>query len=122
MRYAVAAVMLLCASCQYVPGTAANLERDVKARFQMALNDPLSAQYADLTRSADGSLICGRVNAKNRMGGYAGFEGFVFSTQGDQQLWLESSEWPTGGYSAVIHKAYMDRMAACSGRSDAKIR
>lgn len=116
MRYTLIAGLLLCSSCQYIPGTAANVEAIVRSRFDAVLNDPRSAQYAGLTKSPDGLLICGRVNAKNRMGGYTGFEGFVFATQGDQHLWLESSQWPTGGHSTVLHRAYLERVAACTGK------
>lgn len=44
------------------------------------LNDPDSAKFTDLrVVTADGrQIVCGRVNAKNRMGGYDGAKPFLF--------------------------------------------
>lgn len=42
--------------------------------------DPLSLQLADLRRSEnDESIICGKMNAKNRLGAYVGFKNFAYS-------------------------------------------
>lgn len=53
---------------------------DAKAAVLRKLNDPGSAQWIDLYRvqSPSGELVCGMVNAKNRMGGYNGATGFVY--------------------------------------------
>lgn len=40
------------------------------------LVDPSSAQFKDV-QLVDGSLVCGEVNAKNRMGGYVGYASFA---------------------------------------------
>ena len=42
------------------------------------LYDPSSAQFRSLQRGKGGA-ICGKVNAKNRMGAYVGFKDFVVS-------------------------------------------
>lgn len=34
-----------------------------------------------LKRGADAGVICGEINTKNRMGGYAGFEIFIANTE-----------------------------------------
>lgn len=47
-----------------------------KKIIEETLSDPLSVQYRNITESEHG-LICGEVNAKNRMGGYAGFKKFL---------------------------------------------
>lgn len=48
---------------------------------QERLTDPASAQFKSLQQAKSGA-VCGRVNSKNRMGGYNGFLGFVVSTYG----------------------------------------
>lgn len=53
------------------------------------LNDPNSAQFRNLRIGKSGDLICGEVNAKNRMGGYVGFVTFmatVANRQGEIQI------------------------------------
>jgi hypothetical protein len=44
------------------------------------LNDPDSARFSDLTaKESNGRhFVCGRVNAKNRFGGYDGFKPFLY--------------------------------------------
>jgi general secretion pathway protein G len=42
------------------------------------LIDPESAQYRNVEAFANGN-VCGEVNAKNRMGGYTGFDRFIYS-------------------------------------------
>lgn len=42
------------------------------------LTDPYSAQFDDLRVNADLSVLCGSVNSKNQMGGYAGARDFVY--------------------------------------------
>jgi hypothetical protein len=52
-----------------------------KAAMTRKLTDPESARFTDLFRVAtpdEGEVICGMVNSKNRMGGYAGVRGFIF--------------------------------------------
>lgn len=51
-----------------------------KAFIQRKLADPDSARFDDLfkVQTGRGDAICGLVNSKNRMGGYAGAAGFIF--------------------------------------------
>lgn len=67
---ALAAAML--AGCG---GDIGNARDAVKAK----LNDPGSAEFrGDTVYEVDGStIVCGEVNARNRMGGYAGFEPYI---------------------------------------------
>lgn len=67
MLPALAALLLV--GCE--PGATRSAKELVAAR----LLDPRSAQFEDVV-SGDG-VVCGRVNAKNRMGGYVGFKRFV---------------------------------------------
>ena len=52
-----------------------------KEAVQALLTDPSSAQFRSLkvnsTKAGEAS-VCGEVNAKNRMGGYGGFQRFYF--------------------------------------------
>jgi hypothetical protein len=48
-----------------------------------SLNDPESARFKPLYVGADGETVCGAVNAKNRMGGYAGFKRFMLDADGN---------------------------------------
>lgn len=48
-------------------------EKQVRA----ALKDPDSAQFSDMTIVGNGLLVCGKVNAKNSMGGYTGSRDFL---------------------------------------------
>jgi hypothetical protein len=55
----------------------ANVEA-AKKKIESQLADPLSAQYRNITTSSQG-VVCGEVNAKNKMGGYTGFQQFVYN-------------------------------------------
>lgn len=75
---AVAVVVVMVLS---VAGYREHLIGKLRQQVLAELNDPLSAQFrnerffSDWT--ADGSAMCGEVNAKNRMGGYVGFRTFT---------------------------------------------
>jgi hypothetical protein len=45
--------------------------------FSDKLSDPTSAQLRKLARSAKVGIVCGEVNARNRLGGYVGFVPFT---------------------------------------------
>jgi hypothetical protein len=45
--------------------------------FVERLSDPVSAQVKNLARSTTAGMVCGEVNAKNRMGAYVGFVPFI---------------------------------------------
>lgn len=54
-----------------------------KAELESNLFDPESAQYRNLRagRVKDSDVVCGDLNARNRMGGYVGFKPFVAMTK-----------------------------------------
>ena len=49
----------------------------LRARPLAALKDPASAQWRNEVLSADRKTLCGEINAKNSLGGYAGFKRFI---------------------------------------------
>lgn len=57
--------------------TGATMEREVRALLEARLVDPGSLQLRNL-KTVDGPALCGEFNAKNRMGGYNGFELFIY--------------------------------------------
>jgi hypothetical protein len=68
------------AACDTAPTSEARAKQAVRER----LFDPESAQFSELFKSpSDNGAICGLVNAKNRMGGYAGRAPFYYSTLTD---------------------------------------
>jgi hypothetical protein len=58
------------------------------------LVDPESARWGEFWhgQGTSGPVICGFVNAKNRMGGYDGMRGFVYVPSVDQSILLFSGE------------------------------
>ncbi|TPL96416.1 hypothetical protein FJ960_26115 [Mesorhizobium sp. B2-3-11] len=44
------------------------------------LIDPYSAKISDLFHGMNNGVVCGRINAKNRMGGYVGYAPFYVYT------------------------------------------
>ena len=54
-------------------------ESDLKERVKRTLIDPESVQFRELSMSVGGACLRGEVNAKNRMGGYVGFQKFYAS-------------------------------------------
>jgi hypothetical protein len=64
-----------------VDGVAADLSdaewKSLFDGFSDKLTDPTSAQVRKLARSTKNGIVCGEVNAKNRLGGYVGFVPFT---------------------------------------------
>jgi hypothetical protein len=54
-----------------------NIDAAEKA-IERNLSDPSSAQYKNVNSYSE-DVVCGEVNAKNRMGGYVGFQPFIFN-------------------------------------------
>lgn len=48
-----------------------------KNSIELKLSDPSSVQYREVAAYSEG-VVCGEVNAKNKMGGYVGFQAFVY--------------------------------------------
>lgn len=64
------------------------------------LHDPESARLKDVHRVARTGAVCGRVNAKNRMGGYGGYLEFIVFP--DSELRIEPDPERPGTTPAEI--------------------
>lgn len=62
-------------------GQEAKITEDIKIEFGTFLGDPESLQLRNVIFYGDGT-VCGEYNSKNKMGGYAGFMGFIFNKKG----------------------------------------
>ncbi len=51
---------------------------EAKKAVERLLTDPSSVQYRDLKIHSE-DVVCGEVNAKNRLGGYVGFRSFIYN-------------------------------------------
>jgi len=49
----------------------------VKELIEAELSDPSSAQYRDVVAFSEG-VVCGEVNSKTQLGGYVGFQRFLY--------------------------------------------
>lgn len=61
--------------------------QEVKAAVAAKMVDPGSATFQALSEKAKDFAYCGEVNAKNRMGGYVGYQKF-FATKRSSGDWL----------------------------------
>lgn len=62
-------------------------EEKYKDIVKNILTDPDSAQFKELRLSRrDNDVLCGELNAKNRMGGYVGYTRIVVETSGIKNL------------------------------------
>lgn len=50
---------------------------EAKRELEKDLKDPATTQYRNMIKSHRG-VICGEFNTKNSMGGYVGFEPFIY--------------------------------------------
>lgn len=50
---------------------------DAKKAVEERLIDPDSVKYKNVTSYSEG-IVCGDVNAKNKMGGYVGYQAFIY--------------------------------------------
>lgn len=58
-------------------------EQRITTVIKRLMSDPASVQLEDLQQSKrDPEVWCGRINARNRMGGMVGFKKFVISAPG----------------------------------------
>lgn len=94
MKRAVVVLALLgtLTSCHFIPGTQAHDIREAQEAVRYQLNDPDAGQFRndrELSRAgvgairngkivAAGPIVCGEVNAKNRMGAYVGFKPYAY--------------------------------------------
>jgi hypothetical protein len=65
---------LILSSCGLLPGTTAYREARAREAAARSLIDPASAEFRNVVDT--GTVICGEINAKNRMGAYVGFVRF----------------------------------------------
>lgn len=74
------------------------------------LVDPESARWGDfytVTGEDGGPLICGAVNAKNRMGGYDGMTGFTYEPKASRAILLFSGRTdPDAGIAIRLYRAH----------------
>jgi hypothetical protein len=74
-----AVIALAVSGCSMFPGTQANLEKRAREAARLSLFDADTARFQHL-QEVDGSggrLLCGLINAKNKMGAYTGFVRFI---------------------------------------------
>ena len=73
-------LLLLLTGCQFIPGTKAHEIRRAEETVSYGLNDPSSAEFRNerVVGPVGKGYVCGEVNAKNRMGAYAGFRPFAY--------------------------------------------
>ena len=58
------------------------IQSEIKSSMTRWVPDPESLQLINLRYSEDDSgMVCGEMNAKNRMGAYTGFKKFAFSRE-----------------------------------------
>ncbi len=70
-------------------------EKVITDKVKSQLSDPMSAQFQEVEYFIDdkNTLGCGSVNAKNKMGGYVGFTGFML-WQGQMRFAADSDYHP----------------------------
>ncbi len=86
MSLAVALVMLAGAAVAADPA-----HERAKESVKAELIDPWSAQFKQM-KTAKGGMVCGLVNSKNRMGGYAGWLPFMVLPSGSVMLMPTGSD------------------------------
>ena len=57
-------------------------EAKLQSNVRRALTDPESARFEGVHINRQSGISCGRVNAKNKLGGYSGFVRFLVSAAG----------------------------------------
>lgn len=89
---AVIAACAVTAGCERLPGTKAYAVRTAEERVAKLLIDPASAMFTEVEAYGDQhERVCGLINGRNRMGGYAGPTRFI-STPSDVRIAPDSSE------------------------------
>jgi hypothetical protein len=92
---------LACYDGAVSPPMSRDIERSRLAMLRK-LSDPDSARWGPIFRS--GPVVCGSVNAKNRMGGYVGRRGFVYFPKEDRAFLMFSGRTdPDYTYRAAVY-------------------
>lgn len=113
LKTALIAAALLCGNVAFaqtvMDGSDTNLSPREKTIlydvFRTSLLDPFGSQVIDLKQASE-DRICGQINAKNRMGGFAGFRPFVLNVQDRELVTL-----PDLGNFDVTHPEAAQRLA-----------
>lgn len=102
-------LVFFAAGCDRIPSTEANLERQAREVLSDALFDADSAKLRYLrTAAARGeNLICGEVNAKNRMGAFGGFHRFIVSPK-ERRSFIDPQADDNSSDLAKSHQAGWD--------------
>lgn len=91
---------------QYSALSDPELIEKLKSALLLALVDPNSVQFRDVKLNSSRSALCGQFNAKNRMGGYNGFKGFI-STHSELMVQNANPNGFQEGMSAVNYNLAM---------------
>lgn len=113
----VAAAVLAAGACSAAPVDATKEKRQQEQRdaqlieaakkaIAYSLIDPDSAKFREIFVAPNRAAVCGQVNAKNRMGGYTGFQRFMYSPtkqgiDGDGSYFVEA-RWDDRCVNGVI--------------------
>jgi hypothetical protein len=73
-------------------------------RVKLSLNDPDSAIFKNVTYYSKSHATCGSVNAKNRMGGYDGFNAFLVEKDGTVRY------FPDGDTASAITEVRLEAL------------
>ena len=73
-------LLLLLTGCQFIPGTKAHDIHRAEEAVRYGLDDPASGNFRNerVVGPAGQGIVCGEVNAKNRLGAYVGFRPFAY--------------------------------------------
>ena len=86
----------------------------VKAAMRTSLFDPMTAVYSELRLGRQGA-VCGKVNAKNKLGAYIGFKDFVVEKGGQPHFSSNNDGLGTELYSDFA----FSYLALCANKSEA---
>ena len=97
MKHSLATTILFLSFSISVSGCMQHSE--AKKAVKSILNDPGSAEFQELNPGKEKGDVCGKVNAKNRMGGFAGATPFVYEAKTNSATLVES---PTDADFAIL--------------------
>lgn len=82
--------------------------------MRTSLFDPMSAVYTDIRPGRQGA-VCGKVNAKNKLGAYIGFKDFVVEKSGKAYFSANNDGLKSELYSNFAYSY----LALCASKSEA---
>lgn len=89
-------------SCDYLP----TLENEAKKAVASNLIDSESARFENVFTPSGGGVVCGFVNGKNHMGGYAGSRPFIYTANIKGVLFYEKSPTKSDIKSLSFYSGY----------------